>query len=154
MIMATIATNDRYRIEKMLHLYLQTKIPPSQWFEMHPPISVITHCPILNIDVERASLRERIALRTQLMIRDGLINEVAQCEQRYGRSPNSMKAIGMIETLDYLDGKFSKQELVQRISMHTAQLAKRQQTFNTHQFTLTASQSVKELYSIGEALLD
>lgn len=151
--MSGIATTDSYRIEKMLHLYLQTKTPPSQWFEMHPPLSVITHCPILNIDIDRADLRERIAVRTQLMIRDGLIDEVAQCEQLYGRSPNSMKAIGMIETLDYLDGKYSKQELQHLISTHTAQLAKRQQTFNTHQFTLTASQSAKELYAIGDTLL-
>lgn len=151
--MSTIASSDRYRIEKMLHLYLQTNTSPSQWFEMHPPLSVITHCPVLNIDIDRAYLRERIALRTQLMIRDGLIDEVAQCEQLYGRSPNSMKAIGMIETIDYLDGKCSKHELIQLISTHTAQLAKRQQTFNTHQFTLTGNQSVHELYSIGERLL-
>lgn len=151
--MSTITPADSYRIEKMLHLFLQTNTPPSQWFKMHPPLSVITHCPVLNIDVERAYLRERIALRTQLMLHDGLIDEVARCEQLYGRSPNSMKAIGMIETLDYLDGKYSKQELIQRISMHTAQLAKRQQTFNIHQFLLTASKSVSELYSIGETLL-
>ncbi|MDP2078960.1 MAG: tRNA (adenosine(37)-N6)-dimethylallyltransferase MiaA [Sulfuricurvum sp.] len=151
--MSTIASNDRYRIEKMLHLYLQTKTLPSQWFKTHPPLSVITDCPILNIDVERTYLRQRIALRTQLMLWDGLIDEVARCEQLYGRSPNSMKAIGMIETLDYLDGKCSKETLIQLISTHTAQLAKRQQTFNTHQFTLTASKSIPELYSIGETLL-
>lgn len=154
LIMSTIASSDRYRIEKMLHLYLQTKTSPSQWFEMHPPLSVITHCPVLNIDIDRAYLRERIALRTQLMVRDGLIDEVAQCEQLYGRTPNSMKAIGMIETLEYLDGKCSKQELIERISTHTAQLAKRQQTFNTHQFILTANKSVQELHSIGERLLE
>ncbi|MDP1615069.1 MAG: tRNA (adenosine(37)-N6)-dimethylallyltransferase MiaA, partial [Methylococcales bacterium] len=100
--MSSITTNDSYRIEKMLHLYLQTKTPPSQWFAMHPPLSVITQCPILNIDIDRTLLRERIALRTQLMIQEGLIDEVAQCEQLYGRQPNSMKAIGMIETLNYL----------------------------------------------------
>jgi tRNA dimethylallyltransferase len=152
--MSTIASSDRYRIEKMLHLYLQTKTSPSQWFEMHPPLSVITDCPVLNIDIDRAYLRERIALRTQLMIRDGLIDEVAQCEHLYGRTPNSMKAIGMIETLEYLDGRCSKQELIERISTHTSQLAKRQQTFNTHQFTLTVSKSVPELYSIGKRLLE
>lgn len=151
--MAAIMKSDRYRIEKMLHLYLQTKVPPSQWFEMNPPKSIIVQCPILNIDVERGYLRERIALRTQKMIVDGLINEVAECEQLYGRSPNSMKAIGMIETLDYLDGKYTKNELAQLITTHTAQLAKRQQTFNTHQFTLTAHQSVQKLYPIAEGLL-
>lgn len=151
--MSSITTNDSYRIEKMLHLYLQTKTPPSQWFAMHPPLSVITQCPILNIDIDRTLLRERIALRTQLMIQEGLIDEVAQCEQLYGRQPNSMKAIGMIETLDYLDGKCSREELHQLITTHTAQLAKRQQTFNTHQFTLTANQNVKELHAIGKNLL-
>lgn len=151
--MSTITTTDSYRIEKMLHLYLQTNTPPSQWFTMHPPLSVITQCPILNINIERTLLRERIALRTHLMIQDGLIDEVAQCEQLYGRHPNSIKAIGMVETLGYLDGKCSKEELHQLIATHTAQLAKRQQTFNTHQFTLTTSQSTKELLAIGKTLL-
>jgi tRNA dimethylallyltransferase len=151
--MSTITNNDSYRIEKMLHLYLETKISPEQWFAMHPPLPIIKECPILNIDIERATLRERINIRTQLMLREGLIDEVALCEQLYGRTPNSMKAIGMIETLDYLDGKYSKEELVQRISTHTSQLAKRQLTFNTHQFNLTANKSVNELTSIGQALL-
>ena len=151
--MSAIMKSDRYRIEKMLHLYLQTKVPPSKWFEMNPPTSVITQCPILNIDIERGYLRERIALRTQKMIVDGLIDEVAECEQLYGRTPNSMKAIGMIETLDYLDGKCTKEELAQLISTHTAQLAKRQQTFNSHQFTLSAHKSIQELYPIAKALL-
>lgn len=151
--MSGITSTDSYRIEKMLHLYLQTKTPPSQWFEMHPPQRIIAQCPILNITVERAYLRERIALRTHLMIQEGLIDEVAHCEQIYGRHPNSMKAIGMIETLDYLDGKASKKELAQLISTHTAQLAKRQQTFNTHQFALTTNGSPADLLPIAQTLL-
>lgn len=151
--MAGITNTDRYRIEKMLHLYLQTKVPPSQWFALNAPVSVIVQCPILNIEIEREYLRERIALRTQLMVEKGLIDEVAQCEQLYGRTPNSMKAIGMIETLDYLDGKYTKEELVQLISTHTGQLAKRQRTFNTHQFTLTASGTAQELLLTGKTLL-
>jgi tRNA dimethylallyltransferase len=152
--MAHITTSDRYRIEKMLHLYLETKTPPSQWFTMHPPLPIIKECPILNINIERAYLRERINIRTHLMLREGLIDEVALCEQLYGRAPNSMKAIGMIETLDYLDGKYSKEQLIQSISTHTSQLAKRQFTFNTHQFNLTANASVNELTSIGQSLLE
>lgn len=152
--MANITTTDMYRIEKMLHLYLQTKMSPAQWFRLHPPLAIINVCPILNIEIDRATLRERINTRTQLMLEEGLIDEVALCEQLYGRAPNSMKAIGMIETLDYLDGKYSKEELVQLISTHTAQLAKRQQTFNSNQFTLTVSKgSVEQLTSIGHTLL-
>jgi tRNA dimethylallyltransferase len=151
--MSGITSTDSYRIEKMLHLYLTTKTPPSRWFELNPPVPVIDECPILNIDIDRAALRERISLRTQLMLKEGLIDEVALCERLYGRSPNSMKAIGIIETLEYLDGKWSKKELSQLITTHTAQLAKRQQTFNAHQFTLTHSNTVEQLASLGKMLL-
>lgn len=45
-----------------------------------------------------------------------------------------MKSIGIIETLDYLDGKIDKKRLEELITTHTAQLAKRQRTFNRSQF--------------------
>ncbi|MDD4854388.1 MAG: tRNA (adenosine(37)-N6)-dimethylallyltransferase MiaA [Sulfuricurvum sp.] len=143
--MSKITPNDSYRIEKMLHLTLQTSTPPSQWFEAHPPKSIITHCPILNINIDRPLLRENIALRTQKMVQEGLIDEVAELERLYGRSPNSMKAIGIVETLEFLDGKIDKRTLIEEISTHTGQLAKRQQTFNSNQFELQISGSVDEL---------
>lgn len=151
--MAKIHSTDRYRIEKMLHLYLQTKTPPSEWFRLHPPRPVIAECPVLDLKIERETLRERIFLRTEKMVSMGLIDEVARLERDYGRIPNSMKAIGIIETLAYLDGKMSKAALVEQIATHTAQLAKRQQTFNAHQFTLTASGSADQLKAIAKKLL-
>lgn len=86
------------------------------------------------------------------MVASGLIDEVAELERIYGRAPNSMKAIGIIETLEYLDGKITKEELIPLIATHTAQLAKRQQTFNAHQFTLTASGSSEVLSACAEAI--
>lgn len=151
--MAKIQSTDRYRIEKMLHLYLQTSTPPSEWFSAHPPKPIIETCPVLDLSVERALLRERIALRSKKMFCMGLIDEVAHLEYSYGRLPNSMKAIGIIETLEYLDCKISKSTLQEQITTHTAQLAKRQQTFNSHQFTLTASASADQLEVIGKKLL-
>lgn len=87
------------------------------------------------------------------MIASGLIDEVAALERSYGRSPNSMKAIGIIEVLEYLDGKIPKSTLIEQITTHTAQLAKRQQTFNAHQFTLTASGSADHLEKIAQKIL-
>ncbi len=151
--MAKITPNDSYRIEKMLHLTLQTSTPPSLWFKEHPPKPVIQNCPILNIDVDRPLLRERIRLRTERMVAQGIIDEVAELERLYGRATNSMKAIGIVETLEFLDGKIEKQKLLEEISTHTAQLSKRQQTFNAHQFTLTASGSVEDLSEVATAIL-
>lgn len=152
--MGKIAPNDAYRIEKMLLIYLETLIPPSEWFRANPPAPLITKCPVLHLDMDRALLRERIALRTRKMVDAGLIDEVAELERQYGRAPNSMKAIGIIETLDYLDGKTSKSELSERIATHTGQLAKRQQTFNIHQFELYASAPSGELKEIAKRILE
>lgn len=152
--MEKIASNDRYRIEKLLLIYLESSIPPSKWFEAHPPQPIITECPILNLHIDRERLREKIALRTHIMITMGLIDEVAELERLYGRFPNSMKAIGVIEVLDYLDGKITKEEMTQRIATHTGQLAKRQQTFNAHQFIVDKSGSSDELYTYAKMLLE
>jgi tRNA dimethylallyltransferase len=151
--MEKIAPSDAYRIEKMLLIYLETQMAPSEWFHAHPPSSIITECPVLHLDIDRTVLRKRIALRTRKMVDAGLIDEVAELERQYGRLPNSMKAIGIIETLEYLDGKITKPELIEYISTHTAQLAKRQQTFNLHQFNLHASASSQELEKIADLIL-
>ena len=135
--MDKITPSDTYRIEKMLLIYLP----------------IITECPVLNLQVDREILRNRIALRTDKMIHSGLIDEVAELERLYGRIPNSMKSIGIVETLEYLDGKLTKNELIDQINIHTGQLAKRQQTFNTHQFTLSASGLSEELMGIAEIIL-
>jgi tRNA dimethylallyltransferase len=151
--MDKIAPTDAYRIEKMLLIYLQTGVAPSKWFHSHPPKPILSECPILNLEVERHVLRERIALRTEKMIASGIIDEVAELERLYGRIPNSMKSIGIIETLAYLDTKITKKELVEQITIHTGQLAKRQQTFNTHQFTLALSGQSDELKSFAKKIL-
>lgn len=138
--MQKIAPSDSYRIEKALLIHYTAETTPSKWFAEHPPHPVIDSIDIFNIDVKRETLRERIQRRTEKMIAMGLIDEIAMLEQKYTRAPNAMGAIGIIEVLEYLDAKISLDEMQELISTHTAQLAKRQQTFNRTQFqdTITA----------------
>ena len=68
------------------------------------------------------------------MINDGVIDEVITLEKKYTREPNCMSSIGILESLDYLDGVINKKELHEKISTNTARLAKRQATFNRGQF--------------------
>jgi len=133
--MKKIENSDRYRIEKMLNLFFQTKLTPTEYFKSNPPKPIITEkLPIYEIEVERDILRKRIELRTQKMLKDGLIDEVFYLEKNYTREPNCMKAIGIKEVLAYFDGYYTKEEMQERIVIHTAQLAKRQRTFNKSQF--------------------
>jgi tRNA dimethylallyltransferase len=146
--MQKIAKNDRYRIEKALLVAKAAQMPPSEWFRAHPPKPIIKELPIFNIDVEREVLRERIAQRTQKMYAMGLVDEVAYLEQKYTRAPNSMKAIGIVEVLAFLDAKIDKEEMLQAITTHTAQLAKRQQTFNRSQFANITHAKLEDLEAL------
>jgi tRNA dimethylallyltransferase len=147
--MINIEPNDAYRIEKALHLYLETSLTPTIYFKRFPPIPTITSSlPIYQIDIDRNILRERISLRTQLMVEDGLIDEICMLERKYTRKPNAMKAIGIKETLGYLDGVYDKKMLIEKISTNTARLAKRQTTYNNSQFSDVVKGSVKDLEKI------
>jgi len=145
--MAEIKPTDAYRIEKMLLLALESGMSPTSWFKKHPPKAVIEDLSIFNIDVERPLLRERIIKRTKTMMETGLIDEVTFLEHKYGRNHNAMKAIGIIEVLGYLDGDLTYDEMVEEIIIHTAQLAKRQQTFNRTQFGSITSTTLELLPS-------
>ncbi len=146
--MKNIDSNDRYRIEKMLLIYKASGLSPTKWFASHPPKPVIENLDIYNIDVSREILRERIDKRSKKMVQMGIIDEVASLEHKYTREPNSMKSIGILEVLEYLDGYVSKEKMLENISMHTAQLAKRQQTFNRTQFKDVISAPLEELEMI------
>lgn len=146
--MQNIAPSDRYRIEKALLIYEASGMPPSQWFGENPPQPVIQDIAIYNIDVQRDVLRERIHKRTYRMYEAGLIDEVCFLEQKYTRAPHAMGAIGIVEVLDFLDGKIDKEEMLSLIETHTAQLAKRQQTFNRTQFHDVTSAKPEDLKEI------
>jgi tRNA dimethylallyltransferase len=149
--MSHIEPNDPYRIEKALHIYLETGLTPTEYFKQFPPQPTVTEpLPIYQIEVEREKLRERIALRTKMMLNDGLIDEICMLEKKYTRSPNCMKSIGIKETLAYLDGIYDKKMLAEKITTNTARLAKRQTTFNNSQFDDVIKGDVKML---GKLLL-
>ena len=144
--MSKIQSNDAYRIEKALNIYFETKMTPSEYFSANPPIPTIkSPLAIYQIQWDRDILRKRIALRTKMMVEDGLIDEICMLEQKYTRKPNCMKAIGIKETLAYLDGIYSKEVMIEKITTNTSRLAKRQKTFNNSQFDNVVKGSVEQL---------
>jgi len=143
--MQKISPNDSYRIEKALFIYEASGLTPTEWFKQNPPEPVIEHIDIFNIEVDRETIRKRIKRRTKKMLEMGLVDEVCYLEQKYTRAPNSMGAIGIVEVLEYLDGKVTQDEMLELISIHTAQLAKRQQTFNKTQFEGIVNAPLEEL---------
>ncbi len=129
-----ISSKDSYRIEKWLEIYLTTNTIPSQHNKLTQTKPVIERLPIFELVMDRNLLKKRIDLRTNMMIQNGLIEEVFNLEKKYTRKPKALKAIGLKEVLDYLDGNYTLKSLKEKISTNTARLAKRQRTFNKTQF--------------------
>ncbi|MEA2019982.1 MAG: tRNA (adenosine(37)-N6)-dimethylallyltransferase MiaA [Campylobacterota bacterium] len=145
--MSNISKNDKYRVEKAYELYLETNMIPSEFFESNKPEAIIKDIDIYEIETDVEILRDRIKQRTNKMILDGIVDEVISLEQKYSRGSNCMSSIGIIETFEYLDGKIDKKQLSELISIHTAQLAKRQRTFNKSQFKNVYKNKLENLES-------
>jgi len=138
-----IAKADRYRIEKWYEIFLSENKVPTKVFLNNQKKSLIKDLKIYNIEVDREKLRKKISLRTTNMIKSGLIEEIYFLQKKYNRNNTPLQAIGLIETLDYLDGKVDIMGLREQISINTMQLAKRQTTFNNSQFPTKIS-NIKE----------
>lgn len=145
--MKKIEKNDRYRIEKAYAIYKQSGLTPTKYFEKNPKIPLAKDLKIFEILWEKEELKKRIEQRTKIMVNSGIIDEVIFLEKKYNRSPNCMASIGIIETLEYLDGKLTKDELADKISINTIKLAKRQNTFNKSQFPNKTSNIIENLNS-------
>jgi len=79
------------------------------------------------IDVPREELIKRINARTDAMISAGLIDEAR--ENLVNRHLNSLNTVGYKEMFDFLDGKCSLEEAVEKIKVNTRRYAKRQMTW-------------------------
>ena len=145
--MQKIEPNDKYRVEKAYSIYKQSGLTPSEYFLKNPKIALSPNLPIFEILWEKDELINRISLRTKQMIKSGLIDETIYLEKKYTRAPNCMSSIGIIETLEYLDGKIDKKSLEDKIIQNTLKLAKRQNTFNKGQFTNRVSNIIPSLNS-------
>ncbi|WP_437882657.1 tRNA (adenosine(37)-N6)-dimethylallyltransferase MiaA [Pseudomonas sp. LRF_L74] len=80
---------------------------------------------------QRSILHERIALRFRTMLEQGFVDEVELLRQRSDLHPGlpSIRAVGYRQVWDYLDGKSTHDEMLDRGIVATRQLAKRQFTW-------------------------
>ena len=86
------------------------------------------------LDWDRAELRNRIAQRTREMLRDGWIDEARRMiAAGVLESPTARQVLGYRYIAEYLDGKYTCDELSERIAVSTWQLARRQLTWFRHQ---------------------
>lgn len=84
---------------------------------------------LLGLRPETSMLDQRINLRVDQQIKDGLVTEVQKLAERYPWNLPAMSGIGYKEIGAYLQGKIDLPEAINQIKLHTRQYARRQMTW-------------------------
>ena len=126
-----LSPNDSTRVRRALEVFYQTGVPISVWHQK-PMVQKLPEASFLSLKIlpSMAELDERCALRFDKMMAEGALDEVKNLKAQ-NLAPNlpAMKALGVPELSDYLDGKLSLEEAVSLAKQHTRQYAKRQRTW-------------------------
>jgi tRNA dimethylallyltransferase len=84
---------------------------------------------VLGIKTDTEVLKDRITRRVDLMLEEGLEEEVQAILKRYGWECEALKGVGYSQWKDYFMGTKSLEETRERIIKATLDLAKRQRTW-------------------------
>ena len=87
-------------------------------------------CKLFVLQLDRTSLYDKINERVDLMVRQGLVQEVENLVSKFGYCDTSaFSAIGYKEIISYLKGETTLSEAINQIKINTRHYAKRQQTY-------------------------
>ncbi len=122
--------NNVRRIIRAIEFYKTTGIPISEHQEMTKQIESRYNAVIFCIDHDREVLYDRINRRVDMMIENGLLEEVRRImDMGYTKDLNSMKGIGYKEIMDYYNGQCTLEEAIEAVKQGSRRYAKRQLTW-------------------------
>ncbi|OJV13341.1 MAG: tRNA (adenosine(37)-N6)-dimethylallyltransferase MiaA [Dyadobacter sp. 50-39] len=127
---ATPEIANPQRVVRALEVFYTSGTPISQLKQKNTrarpfqPINVA-------LDRDRAELYQRIDLRMDMMLRDGLVEE-AKSVIAY-REHHALKTVGYREVYSFLDGGYEEKEMVRLLKQNSRRYAKRQLTWFRHQ---------------------
>ena len=114
------------RVIRALEVFRLTGLPLSSFKRAQqaaPDFDVIRFV----IDLPRNELYDRINQRVDLMIQNGLIDEVNELMPY--KDFTSLNTVGYKEIIDYLEGKYSLDEAIEKVKLNSRRYAKRQLTW-------------------------
>lgn len=115
-----------HRLIRALEICIGTEKPYSSFLNKEKnirPFNIVT----VSIDAERDIIYDRINQRVDLMIKEGLIDEVKLLLKH--KDLNALQTVGYKELFNYLDEKWSLNFAISEIKKNTRRFAKRQLTW-------------------------
>lgn len=119
-----IELNDKKKIIRAIEMAEHLEKPLSE-YKKEPKYDVEW----LGMNFPREELYERINMRVDLMVRDGLVEETENLLKKHGRIKNLTCTIGYQEMIAYLDNQMTLEEAKDKLKQNTRNYAKRQLTW-------------------------
>ena len=124
-----IHANDKKRIIRALEVYGLTGKPLSESRKQNAERRAQEYT-LIGLKVERDALYQRINKRVDHMIAQGLIDEVkGLLAKGYEKTLPAFQALGYKEVISYLEGKDSRDQMIDELKKRSRHFARRQQTW-------------------------
>ncbi|ACL76046.1 tRNA (adenosine(37)-N6)-dimethylallyltransferase MiaA [Ruminiclostridium cellulolyticum] len=125
-----IHPNNIKRVIRALEVYYQTHKPISYHNEISRKTPPKYEFILVGLSMDRQVLYERINRRVDIMVENGLVDEVKKLVNLgYADSIISMQGIGYKEILEYLRNTYTLEQAIENIKQGTRRYAKRQITW-------------------------
>jgi len=124
----SIHPNNKRRVERAVEVFYQT----GEKFSILSKKNIKgNNCKFLKVALERDRdyLYERINLRVDIMVKNGLLEEVQFLYKKYGENLKKINIIGYSEIIAYLEGELSLEEAIELVKKNSRNYAKRQFTW-------------------------
>lgn len=124
-----ISLNDKKRITRILEVYNATGKTKTEIEKISRMNGVKYDYKVFAINMDREKLYDRINLRVDIMLKQGLIDEVENLVKKYSNFPTAMQGLGYKEVVEFLNKEISKEEMIDKIKQESRRYAKRQLTW-------------------------
>jgi tRNA dimethylallyltransferase len=115
-----------HRLVRALEIHRATGRPYSSFLRKENPERDFNTI-FIGLTAERELIYNRINLRVDIMMADGLLDEAKSLLSF--RDKNALQTVGYRELFEYFDGKISLEEAISEIKKNTRRFAKRQNTW-------------------------
>lgn len=127
--MEKISSNDKKRIIRVLEIYKATGKTKTELEILSRQKEVEYNYKVFVVNMDREKLYNRIDKRVDIMIENGLVEEVEKIYNKYNEFPTAMQGLGYKEVVECLQGKINKEEMIEKIKKESRHYAKRQLTW-------------------------
>ena len=125
----TLHPSNNKRIIRAIEIYKTTGVTMSEHIRNSKNIPSPYEWTVIGLTfADRQKLYDRIDLRVDIMLKQGLLDEAREFYKEY-KGKTAAGAIGYKELKPYLDGEISLEEAVERLKQVTRNYAKRQLTW-------------------------